>query len=1636
MDIASASGGNVYMKLSTGSGFNSETWPVSNLWGSSDYTRAGDFNGDGLMDIVSVSGGNAYMKLSTGTNFVSETWAVTNIWGGANATWISDFNGDGLFDIATAKDSNIYINQSTGTGFVQTVYSGKGDFSGATEFRIGDFTGDANMDIISVLKTDICMKQINPSTLNRITKVTKGYRSASAHGAVTQLQYLPITDNSIYEKGTGAVYPVYDVQAPMYVVSALGKDNGAGGEYWSDYTYAEARSHRDRGFLGFRVFESYDRQTQLGQIEILEQAFPWTGSQISSETYYSPDPVNNPTNVQMLKEVRNTWLYDTVQNGTIFPYVAKSVEKKWEFGETDTNNTISEVTSYNWFDSQDTSPDTPNLIQPTNGTPQNIVYGNITKIVMDYGNGAKQISSNSYFSVSTNAWLLGRLSSASVTHQLGTNTITKTSAFDYDATTGLLMEEQVEPGNATLELTTDYQYDGFGNITNKIVSAPGIAARSVQQSDYAAGGRFVSASRNILGHSETYQYDQKTGLVTAKTGPNGLTTSMEYDPLGRAVRETRADGTETTTTYAWDNSVIVTGPDPAHPGSMLSQTSSYKITKQSSGSAPATAWYDKQGREIRQMTLSPSGNKKVCQDTVYNGLGQAVAVSENYFLGETHKFGTSEYDALGRKQYLTTPDGTVTEYVYNGLTNQVVADSDHRTTGEGTPQNQTKTTVQNAQGQTLEVIDNLGNALTYQYDAAGNLIATTDAASNTVEMVYDIRGNKIQQIDPDMGTWSYTYNALGELVSQTDAKNQTLTMEYDTLGRMIKRTTPEGEARWFYDGTDAGCWLGSLRREELRDTNGDLTYRKTYAYDSYGRPMLELYNFDNKWYYTCYRYDQYSRLKFTDRFWRPQSVVESGDNLSPLWNVFTTVNSFNSYGVVTQVSDSTGHTWWKIDARDYDVKGHLLQYTLGNGTITAKSYDADTGNLTAITCRNGSSEANDIQNDLYHLDRLGNLQSRRNLRQILLKEDFVYDGLNRLTQSTVTSSTNSTGSTVAYDATGNILSKTGVGDYTYGQSAGPHAVTSVSTSSTNSTVLTSYTYDLNGNMLGRQVDGSNTLTTVWTSFNKPSTIYSGLNGSTFAYDINNNRIRQIIETDDGLAKTVKKKLYIAGMEQDEQVANPTNAPANWTWEHKETRIFINTPSGTVGICIETPSSLPSAPCSIARKYFHTDHLGSIVAVTGEKIGDTAPLLAEYSYDAWGARRDATTWEPLATRPSTLATDRGFTGHEMLDHLGLVHMNGRIYDPTLGRFLSADPTIQFPGDLQSYNRYTYTNNNPLRYVDPSGYGFFSSIGHFFKKYWKVIVVVVIAIVVTVLTAGALAPYMASWIAWAAGSIAGTFVAGVTGSVLNGGNFGDALRAGLTGVKDSLTDWKSALIALGASYLKSLEWVKYCKMLANGVTTTIISMVQKSVAFVQGMVPEYIDVGKILAAALVGGCASVVGGGKFENGAVTGAFVVLVSAGLQKLGEMHHARNQKNDEFWRSKGLSKGRDDVDIEQFGNLEKGDKGFIEVKAANAHQIGAGNEHNIKITTKPSGPGWWNKFGRHEIILRPNANGLYSVVTDSVNMGTLNYGQNIFSHTLLDVIPYLAYGNVPNPTTSLGLRTGGLLNGNKGYQQASAWGF
>jgi len=143
-----------------------------------------------------------------------------------------------------------------------------------------------------------------------------------------------------------------------------------------------------------------------------------------------------------------------------------------------------------------------------------------------------------------------------------------------------------------------------------------------------------------------------------------------------------------------------------------------------------------------------------------------------------------------------------------------------------------------------------------------------------------------------------------------------------------------------------------------------------------------------------------------------------------------------------------------------------------------------------------------------------------------------------------------------------------------------------------------------------------------------------------------------------------------------------------------------------------------------------DHLGSITHVVN---ASNNTLLYENSYDPWGRMRNITTWANYApgSEPSLFVAGRGFTGHacppkhqrrrEHLPWFNLINMNGRVYDPLVGQFLSPDNHVQAPYFTQGLNRYVYCLNNPLRYTDPSGERtilgrFFNWIGEQGAKPW--------------------------------------------------------------------------------------------------------------------------------------------------------------------------------------------------------------------------------------------------------------------------------------------------------------------------------
>ena len=357
---------------------------------------------------------------------------------------------------------------------------------------------------------------------------------------------------------------------------------------------------------------------------------------------------------------------------------------------------------------------------------------------------------------------------------------------------------------------------------------------------------------------------------------------------------------------------------------------------------------------------------------------------------------------------------------------------------------------------------------------------------------------------------------------------------------------------------------------------------------------------------------------------------------------------------------STGTNYWT--ANTFNPRNQITQETLGNGLITARSHDAVTGWLKGIQTGLGGSAG--IQQLAYEWDKVGNLKKRRDVNQSNLTEEFFYDNLYRLDYSNLNTVTNLD---VSYDALGNITWRSDVGTFTY-HGTKKHQVTATSNGWT-------FGYDNNGNMTSGRGAGI-----VWTSYNYPASITSGSNTAAFSYTPDRQYWKQVSNYASGGAATT---IYVGGL------LEKVTTSAGTDFRH-----LIRAGGSTIVVSRQSTGTN-------STHYVTSDHLGSSSAITNS----AGAILVNSSFDAFGKRRGSN-WSgsPSSGDWSAIAatTRRGYTEHSMLDNLGLIHMNGRVHDPVVGRFLSADPYIADPLDTQNFNRYSYVDNRPLTLTDPSGF----------------------------------------------------------------------------------------------------------------------------------------------------------------------------------------------------------------------------------------------------------------------------------------------------------------------------------------------
>ncbi|MBY5922769.1 FG-GAP-like repeat-containing protein [Ferrimonas balearica] len=1497
------------------SGTYTERQTVSDV-GESANVRAADFNGDGLTDIAYVKNNRWYVRVSNGNrlnNPIDTGVSITN--SDISKTYFFDVNVDGKTDIIVPYGNQIvrfHVTEFNTAGQLSWPNRGSQSISSYEVLRIADTQGEGIPQMYSA--TNSAWHRYDSYISINSSSISDIYDGL---GGRTQISYGRLTDKVDGE------YPVYPIQSasievengnfglisPLMVVKRVQTETGDDSTVSVSYRYGGFALNRlGRGALGFEFLTSIDEQTGIETTTHYNQFFPLVGTPSSTSQFHQGELLNSSTNIYSFGVSAHS-------DNAMFSLLVESNDTKRERG---TNGVIYKVAK------SQTETDYDD-------------YGNaidilITQFDPDNGNTLLTTRTENSYQGDGGGAEKGRLSETTITKtRMGQVAITRKSAFIYDDR-GVMFESTMAPDEPLYEVKTQLDFDRYGNQISSSVTA-GInwngssKSTRVTTQSWGNNGRYLESKTNPVGDTVTYQYngvsaDEVQGKILTVTmnDPNDRSTITTYDVWGREIRIRPPTGGTVATYYQLCGSC-----------NNISNAY-YYIEKRQSGAPDHRTIFDKYGRVVAKSKRHFNGNWVVSK-TEYDSLGRAVGNSEPGIGWPSNYKTTFTYDIHSRVKRQHTPSGALTTTSYRGRTVQVLDDNGNR-----------KTKVVNGLGEISYVEDELGSRIYHRYDSYGNVISTqveTDSRSRFTRTFsrFDKYGRKYQTTDIDKGTWNYQYNALGELLSQTNALGQIVSFEYDNLGRKIKRIEPEGVTCWRYGNRNSNTAGLLVEEKKLATgvtscTSANVETRKSYDYYTTGLVRRIRIKLNGSTYSIGYSYDNLGRVYQINY---PDSQVKVR-------------NEYNSSGYLRRRVDPVSNRPY-MTINNMDSRGNIVSATYGNNVIENRDYKARTGFIDSILLRKGGNTLHDLS---YQFDELGNLTHRSmNLSTASLNwnNGYAYDELYRLSEVTTSHGLGEQiGYAVQYDELGNITNKEGVGQYIYdsqnpyrlkqvqlessitvievtpspgdgcGPTPGPGPVLMSSFSIFSSRVVTAqpcnpsvgpyssqsrnlsisivpsgsetrgFTYDSNGNI---RSDGIRTYQ--YTSYDRVKRINKGQEFSSYKYDQNRNRYYRYDKKMENGSAVYYATTYVSGLY--EKIVRTGSSVSNLT-EHKY----------YVGNIIITKRSNGSSD----RFYLHNDHQGSVTTVTNQ----SGRVVQQFSYDAWGKRLQTFSSSILGVAISP-SLNNGYTGHEQLSHLNIIHMNGRIYDPTLGRFLQADPNIQAPNNLQNYNRYSYVLNNPMSYTDPSGF-FFKKLFKAIKKYWRQIAAIAISV----------------WLPGAGGLLANAFGIGnvvvqgaITGFVAGGvatGSLKGALVGAFTGA------------AFGALHGWDVQGFNLGKVAAHGAVGGVSSVLQGgkfghgfvAAGFVQGVGQVggdslFVDgateigdrVGNAVKAALIGGTASAISGGKFANGAVTGAFSRLLNDDARaRLTERHRAKinNEIESEAYEKRMLIKklvGANDVE-------------------------------------------------------------------------------------------------------------------------------
>jgi RHS repeat-associated protein len=1224
-----------------------------------------DLDGDGLSDAVCLDhNSNWTARLSTGNAFSApEPLSIST--GQAYLQTTADIDGDGRDDLIVQLNDTTWrvhlANGAAGAPLLSNSLPGRHfDFDSGIanpviplRLSLSDIDSDGQMDLVFTEGNGRIHVRKKPGPQpDLLVSVTDGL------GNYWRPEYAPLAQAPDYAANGLSAEDRHLVRGgAMPVVSRYTANDGIGGDYTMSYSYTNGRLSRlGRGFLGFEKLRTTDsRYTALYGVAVYtetvyRQDFPYIGR---------PDLVTTMrSDGRKISVLDPGWGINTRTAAASDPaadyhLVLQTRETSEEY-ETDPDGgmlgqLVRTRTTSRAYNTNHGVPTSETVVLSSPANPA--VFTTTTTTILDD-------------SLRISQYCLGRPSRVSVTRDNSQGApVTRTTRYAWSADTcNREMEANGEPAPLAQRLLTIQVWNERGQLVEVTRSAGdfSLPGRKTLYTYDAWGNRPVTETAVISSQASPvvrrvwrYGIDQ----LLSETSPRGLVTSWVWDDFGRMKQEIRADGPGTTLQYL------------ACGGNCFAARGIYQVRSSRSDGYWSTTINDALGRTVG--SESPlTGGQSSRQLTEYDALGRMQRQTVPYINGESQYWVDYRHDLAGRKKSEDRPvdesgSAVASTRWTSSLLTKTVSDAENRTTTQN----------HDAEGNLIALSSPTGGTTSYTYTPFGEISTLSDANGHVTTLNYDERGLQSSVESADTGRRSSAWNAFGELVSQTDALSpaNTISFSYDQLGRLVQRSDAgQSPTVWTFH-TASGPLLGLPQRVTAPLGSAAAGFVEQYGYDALGRRTSISTTIDGTTYVTGYGWDSLGRVSTMSY---PQTVDGAQVLLAYRYD------STGNLDVVEQDIGGGGSFWIGLyDLQGMDAIGRRRHVKLGsyNRIDEQHVYDRASTRLRAI--KTGPGMGISRQNYNYVWDKTGNLLQRQDLRQGI-SEDFSYDEQSRL----LSARRNGLQSlALSYDPAGRIRSKSDVGTYGYG-AAHPGAVATVSGGPAGNQ---SFGYDANGNMTSR-----NGQTLSWTAAQLPKRInHTGADHAEFEYGPDRQRVRQIARTGGNTVTT-----YYIGPHFEVQVSG--------TNRRYQSNIFVN------GEAILSQVE-QSNPLTFDAYFVHRDHQGSVDALS--RFVGAGPQQIAPRFDVFGKRRNADwTADPAGARYADAQfTRRGYTGHEHLDNVRLVHMNGRLQDPLLGVMLTPDPLMGILGNSQSLGRYAYVINNPASLSDPGGF-LFGKVGKFFKR----------------------------------------------------------------------------------------------------------------------------------------------------------------------------------------------------------------------------------------------------------------------------------------------------------------------------------